>query len=543
MEKEVVKTDILCVGGGPAGLMAAIRARELGADVIIVEKSNTLYSGGGGAGNDHYVCYIPEVHGRDPKPILEAYIRHPQVGIRPEFANIWLDKSFEIVKLWDSWGIPMKYNGRWEFAGHAFPGEPIIHLKYSGGNQKQVLTKQALQRGVGILNRFTAFELIKVKNRVVGALAFDTLNDRLIVFQAKAVFMGTGSCIRLFPNATPAWLFNSNNCPFTTGDGRAMVYRAGGALRDMEYPVQWAGIKYFARSGKGTWIGVLRGPDDKPVGPFITKPDRIYGDVTSDMWTSVFDDYMKSGKGPVFMDCRGATREDIDYMRYWLIHEGNRGILDYMDKERIDPLKNAIEMSTYGLGVKGGVEYNTDCETSLQGLFAAGQEYGGSMAFATIQGWIGGEKMANYIKGIAHADISVDNKSIETSKMKLTAIRNRKNGASWQEANITLQQILKDYAGLVRSETLLNQGLQNLERLKDTVNNTLVARNGHELGRCLEVMNLLDIGEAVMLSARERKETRGKHNRTDFPFTNPLLNKILHIKKEDSKVIFEWKSK
>jgi succinate dehydrogenase/fumarate reductase flavoprotein subunit len=543
MQKETVKADILCIGGGPAGLMAAIRASEFGQSVVVADKSNTMYSGSGGAGNDHFACYIPEVHGHDPQPILHEYLHHPQTGIRPEFSQLWLENSFEIVKLWDSWGIPMKYMGRWEFAGHAFPGHPLIYLKYSGGNQKQVLTEQALKSGVQIINRVTVFEFLRDADRIVGALGFDTWNNRIIEFQAKAVFLGTGGCGRLYASTTPGWLFNTPMSPFATGDGRAMVYRVGGELRDMEFLGQWAGLKYFARSGKGTWIGVLRGPDDKPVGPFITKPDRVYGDVTSDCWTSVFDDYMHSGRGPVYMDCRGASQDDIEYMKHWLKHEGNKGILDEMDKEGIDPLKHAVEFCTYGIGVRGGVAFNTNGETSLVGLYSAGQEYSGNMAFATTLGWIAGENIAKYVKEVEYSNSSsMEDKTGETVAI-LESILNRKEGATWQEANMALQQIMEDYAGLVRSDTLLDQGLKNIGRLKKKAKETLVARNGHELGRCLEVLNLLDVGEAVLLCAKERKETRAKHNRTDFPFTNPLLNKLLIIRREDGKTVFDWRAK
>ena len=524
-------------------MMAAIRASELGGEVVVVDKSNTLYSGSGGAGNDHFACYIPEVHGQDPKPALAEYLHHPQTGIRPEFAEMWLNMSFEIVKLWDSWGIPMKYEGNWEFAGHAFPGKPRIYLHYSGGNQKQVLTEQALKRGVKIINRITVFELLRHADKIVGALGFDTLNDRIVEFQSKVVFLGTGGCGRLYPSFTPGWLFNTPMSPFATGDGRAMVYRAGGELRDMEFFGQWAGLKYFSRSGKGTWIGVLRGPDNKPVGPFVTKPDRIYGDVTGDCWTSVFDDYMQSGRGPVYMDCRGASRDDIEYMKHWLRHEGNKGILDEMDREGIDPLKNPVEFCTYGMGVKGGVAFNTDGETSLKGLFAAGQEYSGNMAFATTLGWTAGENMAKYVLEAEYCDINADRANADEMVALAESIMDRSDGATWQEANIALQQMMKDYAGTIRSETLLDQGLKNIERLKQKAKEKLAAGNGHELGRCLEALNLIDVGETVMLCARERKETRAKHNRTDFPFTNPLLNKLLIIRQEKGKPVFDWKEK
>ena len=143
MKHEVMEADVLCVGGGPAGLMAAIRASELGAKVIVADKANTVRSGNGATGNDHFKCYIPEIHGKNIEPFIEELVRaHVSGGIRRKtFIQTWFERSFEIVKLWESWGIPMKYEGKYEFAGHAFPGRPITHLKYSGLDQKAILTR------------------------------------------------------------------------------------------------------------------------------------------------------------------------------------------------------------------------------------------------------------------------------------------------------------------------------------------------------------------------------------------------------------------
>lgn len=69
LKERYIETDVLCIGGGIAGLMGAIRAAEGGAKVIVAEKSNVLYSGSGGIGDDHFMCYIPEVHGPDIEPM------------------------------------------------------------------------------------------------------------------------------------------------------------------------------------------------------------------------------------------------------------------------------------------------------------------------------------------------------------------------------------------------------------------------------------------------------------------------------------------
>ncbi|MFC1869557.1 FAD-binding protein, partial [Thermodesulfobacteriota bacterium] len=429
-----------------------------------------------------------------------------------------------------------------EFAGHNIPGFPNIFLKYTGGEQKPILTRQARKRGVRIINRVTIFDLLKDGNRVTGALGYDTWNDRIIEFRAKAVFLGTGACCRLYKGFT-GLMFNMAYSAFNTGDGRAMAMRAGAGLVDLEFAGRWAGVKNFARAGKGTWIGVLTDPAGNPVGPFATRPDRHSGDLISDAYPKVFDDYMNSGKGPVYMDCRGASKEDLEYMIHWLRNEGNEGLLDHMDEEGIDPGKNLIEFGRFEPVLFGGLYYSNGSETTVKGLYAAGDErMPPAMPRAVIWGWIGGEGMAEYVKSVDFGDPANTKEEVENSVGLINDITGRKVGASWVEANMAIQETMSAYVGMTRSETLLDQAARNLSILQKKIPGSLIARNGHELGRCLEVLNLLDLGEAVTFAARDRKETRRSHHRTDYPFTNPLLDQQLMVTKKDGKLVSEWKN-
>lgn len=311
----------------------------------------------------------------------------------------------------------------------------------------------------------------------------------------------------------------------------------------LEFAGHWAGAKYFTRAGKGTWVGVFRDPSGKPVGPFVTKPDIHLGDPAGSVYTTMFKDYAKSGRGPVYMDCHGLSKKDLEYMLHWLRNEGNTGLLDFMEKEGIDPTKNPIEFTTYEKQLRGGVWFNTASETNVMGLYASGDEGDMGMCNAAIWGYIAGENMAKYVKTVDLVGLKSAKEFFEEKVSQITAMRNRQEGAGWKEANIALQQKMYDYAAEVRSETMLNQGLLNLTRLREEANKTLMARNGHELGRCLEVLNLMEVGEAVMFAAKEREETRSTHKRTDYPFTNPLLNKNCMIRKEDGQLICDWKGK
>ncbi len=123
-------------------------------------------------------------------------------------------------------------------------------------------------------------------------------------------------------------------------------------------------------------------------------------------------------------------------------------------------------------------------------------------------------------------------------------IRGRETGATWQEVNIALQQVMQDYAGSVRSESLLKAGLNHLRKLREKAHNTIMAKNQHELMRCLEVLNLLDLGELVFVAALKRKETRNSHHvRADYPFPNPKMEKVLICRMKNGKPVTEWRER
>ena len=547
MKEEMIKTDVLCIGGGIAGLMAAIRASELGANVVVAEKGNARYSGRGRAGNDHFWCYIPEVHGPDMGSFMKECLKGPklrimQAGTSMKVMRTFMERSFEIVKLWDSWGIPMKHDGRWEFAGHSFPGDVLTHLKYQGRDQKRVLTEKALEKGVKIINRVMVSDLLRDGDRIIGAVGVHAREDKVVVFQAGSTIVATGIADRLYPSPVPGWMASTPNCLTLTGDGRTMAYRAGGMIVGPESPKRHMGPRYFGRFGQATWIGVLRDPNDKPVGPYVTKPNRTYGDMTMEVKSGILEDYLKSGRGPVYMDCRGITPEDYDYMMSAFVDEGLSSLIDYMKEEGIDLRKNPVEFGTYHINPEGKVWINEKAETSLKGLYAAGDESIVSIGPAATYGWIAGENAAAAAKNGPAVDVEKARAEIEEKKNVVREIASRKEGADWREANVALQQIMQDYAGLVRSETLLTAGLDYVRRLRDKARRSLKARNRWELTRSLETLNLLDLGELVFMAANERKETRALHTRSDYPLTDPMLDgKALYVWKENGVPTFEWR--
>ena len=169
----------------------------------------------------------------------------------------------------------------------------------------------------------------------------------------------------------------------------------------------------------------------------------------------------------------------------------------------------------------------------------------GDIGAAAVYGWIAGHHAADYQTRALAAEAT---EQAEERMAFYSAIYERKVGASWQEANFALQQIMTEYADCgphrVRSDSMLTAGIKYLGDLRKKIEKELYASDAHELMRAAEVINLLDLGQALMISARERKESRGRHIRSDYTFTNPLLrDKFLRVWKEGDEVKTAWRDR
>lgn len=304
------------------------------------------------------------------------------------------------------------------------------------------------------------------------------------------------------------------------------------------------------RCGKATWIGVLTDPNGVPVGPFVNKPNKELGDITADVWHSVFKDKYNDGTGPVFMNCTETSQADLDYMTWALECEGDTSILDAMAKQGIDLHKDIVEFTQYEPMLIGrGVQIDEHAATNIPGLYAAGDETGNfrsDIAGAAVMGRIAGESAAEYVKTTENTTDVTTLPAVAQCVEFYSSLMERKKGANWKELNMAVQQIMADYAGIdrVRSENMLSTALKYLNDLERFAKKSLKANDSHELMRALEAFDLLLVGELICTTAIERKETRGMHKRSDYTFTNPLLNgKFVVVKNEDGQPVCSWRDK
>lgn len=541
VRSEIVKTDFLIIGGGIAGLEAAITAAGLGLRVAVAEKADTRRSGSGANGNDHFMCYIPECHGEDFDRVISE-IRETMEGPWQDLdlLRYMMRRSFELVKEWESYGVCMRPLGRWNFEGHTMPGRQRYHLKYDGSGQKAILTREAKKRGAVIYNKTFINDILKnEEGRAVGAVGFSIEEDEpeVVVFQCSAVLVATAQAMRLYPHGNPAYIFNTHSCPAAAG-GAAIAWRAGVRLVNLDVPYIHAGVKGFHRSGKATWIGVLSDINGKSISPFCDRPNRETGDAMMDIWPGVFGERLAAGKGPTYMNCTQCTPEDLAYQERAFLSEGIDSITDYCKQRGIDLSKTMVEFGTYDYSLaQRGIEIDIHAATNIPGIYAAGICCGnvrGNVTNASVWGKVAGESAADYVKTVEAYEVA-EHPLIRKRTEQYQELMSRRDGAYWLEANSTLQQIMGDYAGLkIRSGDMLRAGLKYLGDLKKYALEEIACADSHELMRTMEVFDLMDLGEAVIRTAENRKETRGHHRRADYTYTNPLLkDKFQTIRMDD----------
>lgn len=258
---------------------------------------------------------------------------------------------------------------------------------------------------------------------------------------------------------------------------------------------------------------------------------------------------MANGTGPAYLDCTEASPEDLEFMRQGMISEGLTSQLDYMDREGIDPARHAVEFGRYEPLLFGrGLEIDETGSTNIKGLYVAGDPIGNfrsGIAGAVTWGWISAENASRHVKEAELSERTREDPLIAARLALYEKLLRRENGAPWQEFNIALQQLMNDYcppAPRVRSETLLRAGLKYMGDLRAHALRDMAAPNSHTLMRGLEVLDLVDLGEAVMTAARERRETRVQHIRSDCPFTSLSDGeKFINVELKNGRPVTSWR--
>jgi succinate dehydrogenase/fumarate reductase flavoprotein subunit len=546
LEIIAAETDVLVIGGGLAGCMAAIKAsEEQGLRVTLVDKSNTIASGCAASGIDHVWSYIPPVHEKMGYT-LEDMAEDHRVGtscgfFRRDLFSLVAGTMYERMLDLERFGIKFRYEDS-EIPGK-FRIVPQFHsvptsFNFDGAPLKSILTKEARTRGVKIVNRVQVTDLVATDGQIAGAVGVHVRTGEIYLFRAKAVVMSSGRSNRLSRNKT-GFDFNTRIPSPMTGDGTSMAIRAGLPIINIEFLSNILGLgpcgNYNPNYGdpRNTVQPAARIIDGK--GNVIVPRTQFYDweNLGKEKWTvGVRQNWLEErkiwrggrvglvkrvleGDGPFYLDFSEGTDEEIAYIEWSIKHEGKgtQFMRYFKGEERADLRKNPQEYAgTWPRELSGtaakGLWVDKNLETEMGNLFGAGDEVGGlpwqASSGAFTQGWYAGAMAAKRAKA-QKKFLPQSGEKAKVRQAMCSEILNRKRGFYWKEVELGVQNLMDFYCGDVRSENLLRRGL---ERLEDAKAAPLRAENIHELGRCLDVKSIIDNAELVLRASLERRESR-----------------------------------
>lgn len=602
-KQEEINVDVLVLGGGMAGCWAAIGAVKKGVKVALVEKGATIRSGAAGSGCDHWESAATNPCSKvTPEELTEAMIKEHggyNNGITHYIeCREGYDRLLEMEKI----GGKIRDTGD-KFSGadfrdertkflFAYDYENRFTLRVWGTTFKPALYKECKRLGIRIFDRTMATALLTEKGiqgtRVVGAAGVNTRTGKFFVFKAKATIlcMARPTRIWLFSPAFPGISeFRPLQC---MGDGHAMGWNAGVAFTMMEKSVrgEWSGERSFPPYGAGnthnTWYACSMVDAEGREIPWVDRDGRILKKVSQRYrpapgqkfflkggGESYFHQYeyqgpdtlavealLKKGyKLPFFADL--PSMPEIERRVIWGLMVGEEG------KTKVPILKNYTEagfnpdrdmLQSYGegwtsaafladerqlFGLPGGVFNDWQLRTNLEGLFAAGDQLFASdcVGHAAATGHYAGRHAADY--ALKAARPIVNNYQVANERNRVFSPKNRHNGIGWKELNMSIARIMKNYCGEIKSEELLNMGLQRLMDIAENLAPQLFARTPHELMRSLEVLNILTNAEMVIHACLARKASAKYLHfiRCDYPQMDPPeWHKFITVRLEDSRV-------
>ena len=532
--------DILVIGGGAAGLRAAIAVAETdpGLRVAIVSKvypmrSHTVSAEGGAAGAIASDDSLEEhaydtVSGSDwlcDQDAVEAFVQ---------------EAPRELLQL-EHWGCPWSRQPDGHIAVRAFGGMKKMRTWFAadktGFHMLHTLFQTSLKYSeVARYDEWFVTRLLVDDGRVQGVVALELATGRIRPITAKAVILAGGGCGRVFPFTT--------NANINTGDGMALAWQAGVALKDMEF-VQYhpTGLPFTgiliteAARAEGGWLlnkDGYRYLQDYDLG--TPSPEPVLRSMElgpRDRLSQAFVHEEEKGRtvetpyGPVVhLDLRHLGEKLIDAKLPFV----RELCLKY---ENIDPVRELVPVRPVVHYMMGGVHTDIDGATPLAGLYAAGEVAcvsinganrlgSNSLPECLVFGARAGRAAARYAAGAPDPGPSLDGQARDEERRLTIGLRDRRDGHdSIADLRTGMQQAMEDCAGIFRTEDSLVKGAATLRELQERSESMVIDDHSRafntQVVAALELSNMLDVAEAIVAAALRREESRGAHQRLDHP--------------------------
>jgi succinate dehydrogenase/fumarate reductase flavoprotein subunit/HEAT repeat protein len=519
-DAEELSCDVLVIGGGTAGTMAALTAAEHGADVLLLEKAHVRHSGALAMGMDGVNNAV--IPGRAEPDDYVAEITRANDGIVDQSTvRQTATRGFDMVRRLESYGVKFEKDEHGEYAVRQVhrSGSYVLPMP-EGKDVKKVLYRQLRRREmrerIRIENRVMPVRVLTAGGRAVGAAGFNTRTGGFVTVRAGAVILATGAAGRLGLPAS-GYLYGTYENPTNAGDGYSMAYHAGAEL---------TGIECFQ-------INPLIKDYNGPACAYVANPFGGYqvnrhGErfVDSDYWSgqmmSEFAAEVASDRGPVYLKLSHLPEESVSALES-ILHSTERPTRGTFHSGRgHDYRTHDVEMHISEIGLcsghsASGVRVDDHARTTVPRLYAAGDmacvphNY---MIGAFVFGDLAGADAAQYT---AYRGELPEDQVREAHELVYRPLRHP-DGPPQPQVEYKLRRFVNDYVAPPKSGARLSLALEAFERMRGDIA-SMGARTPHELMRCAEVSFIRDCAEMAARSSLARTESRWGlyHERVDLP--------------------------
>lgn len=522
-------TDVLIVGGGVAGSMAAIPALEAGLKVVICEKGKVLdHCGSIGCGVDHYLTVMDTGPEWDTPEFLLKHV--------PELTDYIVDMTVasrvihempRIFRKIESLGVDFKDRHTGDYyrlRSFGLPG--TYHINFDGTDFKKHIGERVRKGKASVLMRTMVVQLLVKDNRAYGVIAFNFRSGEWYAIRAKAVVLAAGDVNRISKNAS-GLAFDSWHIPYNTGDAHAMGYHAGAALANMESVEATLTPKGFSCQGLNALVSLGAYFVNKSGERFMFKYDHKGENARRAVIADAVINESLLGNGPIYLDCRHLSQEMLDRMEHTL--QVDRYTLPaYYKQKGVNFREELVEVSVSELSIRrsgvyfrgSGLAVDTNAETSVESLFAAGDcaTVSGGISGAAVLGHIAGEGVVARLKESNGALPPIDTRTVNAVRAQAALHLASTGGMPWKAFEDATRQTVTDYVGVRRTESGLKAALATLHALSQR-EPQLKADDLHGLMRVHEAKNIRLNAELMASASLARKETRtgSAHWRLDHP--------------------------
>jgi succinate dehydrogenase / fumarate reductase flavoprotein subunit len=527
----MIHHDVIIVGGGLAGLRAAVEAKRAGVDVAILSQVHPgrSHSGQAQGGINAALANHPDSHDDNWEKHAFDTVKGGDYLVDQDCAIQMAKDAPGVIYEMDHWGCPFSRFEDGRIAQRPFGGAGYPRCCYgadkTGHYLLHTLVEQAYKHEVKIYVEQFVAKLIVHEGVCQGVVSYDMTRGGFQAFTAKAVVIATGGAGRTYVNTT--------NSIISTGGGMTMAFEAGVPLKDMEF-VQFHPTGLYTTQilmtegarGEGGYL--LNDKGERFMQKYAPSVAELAPrDITSrSIQTEINEGRGINGQGYVYLDLRHLGAEKI--------LERLPGIRDLaIHFEGVDPIEAPIPVVPSQHYWMGGIDTDVNGATVMPGLYAAGEcacvsvhganRLGGNSLLETIVfGRRAGAEVVRYLADLkdAHPNARAAEAATQQMEQKIEKLAAKTGTEDAYALRAEMTVAMKEHFGVFRDEPTMKVGLEKVLSVKERVKNIGLRWTGSvfnvDMIRTVEFEGMVDLALCVALGAIQRKESRGAHFRTDF---------------------------